>query len=402
MKVSIIIPMYLCESYVDSLFSSLLSQDYTDFEIICVVDGSPDNTLALVQECSKKDERVSVINVEHRGAGVARNIGMDNARGDYLMFLDADDDYQSDFIGKMVRAMEESDADIGVCQYASYNQWDGLYSKNAGFSEAMLPKDRDIIVPMSLKDPMFWFSSVAHNKIFRKSFVENCGLRFSSTMSINDIFFVNATILSAENVVLIRERLYTYRTNHNIHSITSNRDLFRSDVFTVFDELYSWIIDNGFAEHCTAPFCKRWGGLFRSYARYGVSAEFQDMAVRYLTEKEPWKSMDDKMLYRVSGLDTSVAVIKKRIAEMRLKRLKKNTESPSCANEQALAIERAEREIRQSESELANISAIRHRLCSEYHRNVDRHDNIIRAGIWRIEDFGFGQSLSLLLKKLKA
>ena len=117
MKVSIIIPMFRCESYVNTLLSSLLAQDFQDFEIICVIDGSPDNTLTLAQEFSKKDERIRVIPKEHGGAGTARNAGMDNARGDYLMFLDADDEFQNAFVGKMVYAMEKSNADIGVCQF---------------------------------------------------------------------------------------------------------------------------------------------------------------------------------------------------------------------------------------------------------------------------------------------
>ena len=399
MKVSIIIPMFRCESYVNTLLSSLLTQDFRDFEIICVIDGSPDNTLTLAQEFSKKDERIRVIPKEHGGAGAARNAGMDNARGDYLMFLDADDAFQNAFVGKMVHAMEKSDADIGVCQFDSYNFWNGINHRNDGFVESMLPKGENIIDPLTLKDPLSWVSNAAHNKIYKKSFVVNSALRFSATESINDVFFVNASLLLARRVVLIRESLYTYRQNHNINSITSNRDLFRSDVFTVFHELYTWMVDKGLVQRFIVPFCKRWRGSFHSYARYGVSAEFQNMAVRCFMENEPWIAMDDKTLYRAAGLDTTAAAVKRRLAQMRLKKLKRNQGVPSDGKEAALAVEGAERELCQAEAEIANISAVRHRLGSEYKKNVDKPDNFIRASIRRIEDFGFRSTLTLLLRK---
>ena len=89
--VSIITPMYYSEKYVKDFLHMMSSQDYKNIEIICIVDGSPDNTYNLLETIAKEDNRIKAVNQEHANAGVARNFGFSISKGDYVMFLDVDD-----------------------------------------------------------------------------------------------------------------------------------------------------------------------------------------------------------------------------------------------------------------------------------------------------------------------
>ncbi len=90
-KISVIIPVYNAEKYLRECLDSIVKQTLQEIEIICIDDGSTDNSLAVLREYERKDERLKIIEQANSGAGVARNAGMKAARGEYLAFMDADD-----------------------------------------------------------------------------------------------------------------------------------------------------------------------------------------------------------------------------------------------------------------------------------------------------------------------
>ena len=90
-EISVIIPVYNTEKYVEECIESVLAQTYTDFELILIDDGSEDNSREICREMGRKDDRIRLIQMEHRGVSAARNAGMDAAVGKYLFFLDSDD-----------------------------------------------------------------------------------------------------------------------------------------------------------------------------------------------------------------------------------------------------------------------------------------------------------------------
>ena len=97
-KVSVIIPVYNVEKYLRECLDSVVNQTLKDIEIICINDGSPDNSLAILEEYAKKDSRIIVISQENSGVSTARNVGIDLAKGDYLYFIDADDYAEPDLL----------------------------------------------------------------------------------------------------------------------------------------------------------------------------------------------------------------------------------------------------------------------------------------------------------------
>ena len=111
-KVSIIVPVYNVEKYLDECVKSILAQTYTDIEIVLVDDGSKDTSGAMCDEYKKQDERIVVVHKENGGLSSARNAGMENASGSYYIFVDSDDTISSNMVEEMVKKAKEHDAKI--------------------------------------------------------------------------------------------------------------------------------------------------------------------------------------------------------------------------------------------------------------------------------------------------
>ena len=107
MKISAIVPVYNSENYVERCIDSILAQTYKDWELILVDDGSADNSLLILNKYAEQDTRISVIHQENAGPGVARNTGIDNVTGDYIVFIDSDDRVSDDYFGLLSEKTED-------------------------------------------------------------------------------------------------------------------------------------------------------------------------------------------------------------------------------------------------------------------------------------------------------
>lgn len=115
--ISIIIPVYNGEKYLRRCFDSILNQTYKNLEIICIDDHSTDSSVKIIKEYSERDSRIVALNDPGKGAADARNFGIDNAHGDYIGFVDADDFIQPQMYEFLYRAIKENDCKIAVCEY---------------------------------------------------------------------------------------------------------------------------------------------------------------------------------------------------------------------------------------------------------------------------------------------
>lgn len=108
MKFTIVVPVYNVEKYIYECINSIISQTYSDFEVILIDDGSPDNCPAICDEFSRKDKRIRVIHQKNKGLSVARNVGIDNAKGDYIVFVDSDDIILSDALERFSELLSKN------------------------------------------------------------------------------------------------------------------------------------------------------------------------------------------------------------------------------------------------------------------------------------------------------
>ena len=138
LKVSVIIPVYNVEQYLNQCLDSVINQTLKDIEIICVDDGSTDNSFKMLEEYAQKDNRIKVIHQKNKGAAAARNEGLYIAQGKYLSFLDSDDFFEIDMLEQMYNCAEKYNTDIVVCKSKVISN--GIIKDNTNIKDFLLPK----------------------------------------------------------------------------------------------------------------------------------------------------------------------------------------------------------------------------------------------------------------------
>lgn len=184
MKISIIIPAYNTGAYLDRCLASVYHQKYQDWECIIINDGSTDNTQAIAEEWAKKDNRFRVFSQENKGVSSARNLGLDNAQGELITFVDSDDTIETAFLQDFIENIEGEDTI--VLQDKNVINLDGeVISKrhqliDAKYTLGKVRYDNEI------------FSPQVSNKLFYKSIIEKYNLRFDTDMVLgeDDKFFL--------------------------------------------------------------------------------------------------------------------------------------------------------------------------------------------------------------------
>lgn len=210
-KVSVIIPVYNVEKYLEECITSVLEQTLTDIEIICVDDGSTDHSYDILCELQKKDDRIVILRQQNRFAGVARNKGIDAARGDYLVFLDSDDFFEKDFLEKMYTACTQNNADICVCDADNYDNSTGRYFDTGYYHEAALPTQKTFSKKELGVNTFLFCYPMPWNKMFSRKIIERYGLRFQNIRKTNDLGFVYMAIACADSITVIDDKLIHYR-----------------------------------------------------------------------------------------------------------------------------------------------------------------------------------------------
>lgn len=209
-KLSIIIPIYNVEQYVSNCLNSILSQPFEDFEVICVNDGSTDNSLAELQKC--RDERVLIIDKKNEGSGVARNTALAIARGEYVFFVDGDDWIEENSLQRMVDEADRLKTDILIFGGLSYYEGSG---KNGGYSANKLPKKylNKVFSANDIKKDVFKFPSTAWTKLYRREFLQKNGIKFQEIKVGQDQLPFFHSMITAERIALLPENFYCYRKN---------------------------------------------------------------------------------------------------------------------------------------------------------------------------------------------
>ena len=120
-KVSVIVPVFNVEEYLSTSLDSILNQTLKDIEIICINDGSTDASLDILENYAKKDARIKIISKKNEGQGIARNIGLDNAQGEFIAFVDSDDFIKEDMLEKSYKKSVSKNLDLVMYKVSSFD-----------------------------------------------------------------------------------------------------------------------------------------------------------------------------------------------------------------------------------------------------------------------------------------
>ncbi len=220
-KVSVIIPVYNVEKYLPECLDSVISQTLKEIEIICVDDGSTDNSVNILKEYAKKDKRITVLRQTNLHAGVARNAGIAVAKGEYFSFLDSDDFFELDMLESLVKIAEKDKSDVVICGNYVFDQMENKDVRTTQYREQFINKSpfnpKDIAADLFMMcNPNAW------TKLFRSANIRKYNIRFEKFISCNDITFVCTNLALAEKISIINTPYVHYRVNTKIN-ISSNR-----------------------------------------------------------------------------------------------------------------------------------------------------------------------------------
>ncbi|MDO8152295.1 glycosyltransferase [Isoptericola sp. b408] len=215
-KVSVVMPVYNGMPHLEECLASLRDQSLRDFEVILVDDGSTDGSYEVLRDFAESDayDRVILLSQEHQGAGAARNLGLEQAQGEYVAFLDADDVFDKGMLG---RAYGKAKADrANICVFRSRNL-DSMTGKTSPIKHAVkidkLPKARPFAGMHINDNPFFNFVGWPWDKLFLRTYLLNTGLRFQPLTSTNDAYFVYSALLLCDRITILDEELISHRRN---------------------------------------------------------------------------------------------------------------------------------------------------------------------------------------------
>ena len=224
MKLSIIVPVYNAEKYLDKCLKSLIDQTIDDYEIICINDGSTDRSLSVLNDYAMEYPNViRVLSTANGGQGRARNLGIEIAKGDFIGFVDSDDWVDITMFEKLYSAVLKEDADISICRVMDCYE------------------DHTYITQESSDARIEDTSSCIYNKIYRRTVID--GIRFPEGLWYEDLGFGIQAITSTDKYAFVEEPLYYYRIGHT-STMTNQNAVKNLDIISIMDIIYHYFKNN--------------------------------------------------------------------------------------------------------------------------------------------------------------
>ncbi|MCK3936673.1 glycosyltransferase family 2 protein [Streptococcus suis] len=215
--ISIIVPVYNVENYLDECILTVLGQTYSNWELLLINDGSTDSSGSMCDDYARRDDRIRVIHKNNGGLSDARNAGIDNCTGEYITFLDSDDGIRGDFLEECVTTANQHDVDIVIGHFFI---WDENNQTFLYFVDQAQKDTTEVISAQeALNRQVVWKNLntapfvVAWGKLFRASLFNT--VRFPKGKVFEDEYTIHKTLLESNTVALINKEFYMYRRHGN-------------------------------------------------------------------------------------------------------------------------------------------------------------------------------------------
>ena len=258
LQISVIIPVYNAANTLAECLDSILNQTITNFEVICIDDGSVDNSWSILQEYAAKDSRLRIVRQANQGAGAARNCGIQLAKGIYILFVDADDYIKPAALEIVSTISFEYNADIVLFDA---EEFDTDTRKRIPVRHILrtdlLPDDLKVFSVADCPDTIFQLSAPGPcARLYRRELIVKNNLCFLDMPNSEDIYFSYVAMASARCISYTTEKVYMYRVNQ-----TTNVESGKAKAPLCFIEAYLaiayWLIENNMFEKCKKSFCLR-------------------------------------------------------------------------------------------------------------------------------------------------
>ena len=292
-KVSVVIPVYNVEKYIRECLDSLVNQTLKDIEFICIDDGSFDNSVRIIEEYAKNDSRFVVLKQENQGPGQARNRGIENARGEFIAFVDPDDKLELGALEALYLLAKKQNVQVVQFNFTEFGEFtkDKLNSFYKKYKKAY---NYDI-----KKNKMFSWKDIScenllvnidfrvWNRFYSTKFIRDYGLSFAPTKCGEDQLFVIKMLFNASKIYFLNKSLYWYRLRPG--SIVNSKSKLNFAVFTNLKMVESFFEEKGFLPELKSILCQykiyRLIWHYNQFSRKDIP-EFLEKTKEYLSENE--------------------------------------------------------------------------------------------------------------------
>ena len=250
-KISVLVPVYNVEKYLEDALQSLLNQTFSDIEIICVNDGSKDNSLTLLKKFENKDSRIKIINKKNGGCGSARNRALDEAKGDYIYFFDPDDYILPNAFEELYKNITNNNSDLVIFKIAWFKDNTQINFLKPLFDFDNIFKDVDFnnftFTYKDVKSYVLNSGFAPWSKLYRKEFLDRYDdFRFDLGVAFDDVPFHVKSMLRASKISFAPEFYYYYRyANPNSVNNTSSNGM---DIMKIIDIVEVFLKNEGYFE----------------------------------------------------------------------------------------------------------------------------------------------------------
>lgn len=250
---SVVMPVHNPHKYLSLCLESVLQQTFNDYELIAIDDASSDDSYSVLKEYERRDKRLIVMqNKQCLGAAYTRNRGLHIARGEYIIFLDADDFFEIDFFEQMVTAIKSAKADVAICAILWRDERDGTERLKLKPPRHLINLFKQPFCPSDFNNKIFKFMAFApFNKLIRRELILKKRIEFQDLSNSNDVYFGVMTVAEAERVVYLPQPYIHYRYNSGFQ-ISTNRHKQPMNIFFAFQKIREEFIARGL----WSTFCK--------------------------------------------------------------------------------------------------------------------------------------------------
>jgi len=238
-KISVIIPVYNVEDYLEECLDSVCGQTLTDIEILCINDGSTDSSLKILEEYSKNDSRVKIITKENGGQATARNLGIKEAQGEYIAFVDSDDFIEPDMLEKLYTKANDNNLDLAMCKIATYDNQTGEIKDNVWYYMLGVFRDfeKEFFTHRDTKEFTCNIAVTPYNKLYKTRLLKDNDILFPEGLIFEDEKFFFDVYLRAKKVSIVDEFLYYYRVNRKGSTVDISKENDYADLIPISKQI---------------------------------------------------------------------------------------------------------------------------------------------------------------------
>tara|TARA_Y100000588_G_scaffold335767_1_gene376119 strand:+ start:558 stop:1913 length:1356 start_codon:yes stop_codon:yes gene_type:complete len=312
--VSVLIPIYNVEKYLEKCVRSVMNQSYENLEILCLNDGSTDGSEDILIRLSKEDSRIKIISKPNTGYGHTMNTGLKNASGQYIAIVESDDYIAENMIEEMLVSAEHNCVDFVKTNF--FELWDNRVKKNDNLSGLEFGK----VLSISECQKLYFVTPSIWSGLYKKSFLDSNNIEFNETpgASFQDVSFYQKTLVKAERILLLNSAYLYYRQDNSNSSIHSENKIFC--IIDEFAELSRYIEENGISENVNISDVNRieflsylriYGSLSEVF-RYAFLLRVSEILSRRKMKFDTSTFTHDEMDYYNTLLESPLAFFKKR------------------------------------------------------------------------------------------